>query len=293
VSEISDLASEMMVTKINCWRSKQTVIQVKVKTDVRNLLSLSFSKKDGSIFVSFPYFSHTSGVLSVVTLEKGEHTDVQVNLGQSGRGKCTSHLVKYAHHPDGEAHFSQAGKVFTHIRRRSVPLKSVRGHIFTAYAQGLHGFSAANRSKDLAGPSHRRVNLTFDLGDQAPGAIKIVARLYQASLFANMLVGAIPESMGPIIPLRDDNGSPMNGFCIGNPYDTADQTAVVITCLPIPRLNPTREMVMMFIGGFDPLEQAATPDQPTSFLALQYPADNFDELRAMLGSVDIDWNVGT
>jgi hypothetical protein len=161
----------MMVTTINCWRSKQTVLQVKVKTDVRNLLLLSFSKKDGSIFVSFPYFAHTSGVLSVVTLEKGDHTDVQVNLGQSGRGKCTSHLVKYAHHPDGEAHFSQAGKVFTHVRRRSVPLKSVRGHIFTAYAQGLHGFSAANRSKDLADPSHSRVNLTFDLGDQVPGRL--------------------------------------------------------------------------------------------------------------------------
>jgi hypothetical protein len=275
-----------MATAINCWRSKQTVLQVKVGTDVRKLVSVSFSKKDGSLFVSFPYFAHSSGVLAVVTLQKGQHTDVQVNLGQPGSGKCASHLVKYSHHPSGEALFSQTKKIVSHIRRQSVPLKSVRGHIFTAYAQGLRDFSAANESKDLAGPSRNRVNLIFDVGDQAPGSIKIAARLYHASLFANMMVGPVPDSIGPIIPLRDGDGTSTNGFCIGNPYDTSDQTVVVITCLPLPRLNHTRDAVMMFIGGFDPPEQATAPEQATSFLAFQYPADNFGELRTLLGSID-------
>jgi len=37
-------------------------------------------------------------------------------------GVRTSHLAKYAHHSDGEAHFFEDGKVKTEVRRKSVPL---------------------------------------------------------------------------------------------------------------------------------------------------------------------------
>jgi hypothetical protein len=113
-------------------------------------VQVTFSKRDDSLFVGFPYFAHSSGILSPVTIEKWQHTNVKISLGHVGLGKCTSHLVKYAHHPNGKAHFSQTGKILTRIRRQSVPLKSVRGHIFTAYAQGLHDFTAANQPRDLA-----------------------------------------------------------------------------------------------------------------------------------------------
>jgi hypothetical protein len=48
--------------------------------------------------------------------------------------------VKYAHHRDGEAHFSQTGRVYTHVRKRSVPLNEQIGHLWTIQLQGLNGF---------------------------------------------------------------------------------------------------------------------------------------------------------
>jgi hypothetical protein len=44
---------------------------------------------------------------------------------------------------------------------------------------------------------------------------------------------------------------------------------------------------MLFMGGFDPPEQATDTQSATSFLAFTYPADNFDELQTRLGTVDL------
>jgi hypothetical protein len=125
------------------------VIQVKAGVDTHNIAQIFFSKKDGSLFVSFPYFAHSAGLLSIATLSAGRMADT-INLQPCG--KCASHLVKYAHHPDGEAHFSQDGKVISMIRRRSIPLRSFHGHFFTLLVQGLHKFRAAQQPKDFAAP---------------------------------------------------------------------------------------------------------------------------------------------
>ena len=61
---------------------------------------------DGSLFITFPYFRHRTGILSVSTTLPRAQRRSQVNLEQGG--KVTSHLVKYSHHPDGRAHFSQS-----------------------------------------------------------------------------------------------------------------------------------------------------------------------------------------
>jgi hypothetical protein len=45
---------------------------------------------------------------------------------------------------------------------------------------------------------------------------------------------------------------------------------------------------MLFVGGFDPQEQAVDASRATSFLAFTYPADDFDELRERLGTVDLN-----
>jgi hypothetical protein len=71
--------------------------------------------KDGSFFISFPYFRHRTGILSISSIPANGLRESQVNLEHGG--KVTSHLVKYSHHVDGRAHFSQDGKVFTAIKR--------------------------------------------------------------------------------------------------------------------------------------------------------------------------------
>lgn len=78
----------------------------------------------------------------------------------------------------------------------------------------------------------------------------------------------------------------MEGFCIGNPHDLSDQTLLFVTCHAIPRLDAKRDAAMIFVGGFDPPEQVTDSTRTTSMLALNYPAENFEELRGQLGSVD-------
>src|SRR5262249_34858572 len=138
---------------------------------------ISFIERDGSLIVSFPYGRHSEGLLSICNIPAGQAT-AQVSLVQ--QGKCTSHKVKYTHHPDGQAHFSQDGKIFTAVRRQSVPLNSIEGHVFTVQAAGLHEYQSATRSKDVARSTPNRANLPFPLGSELPQAIKIVGRLYHA-----------------------------------------------------------------------------------------------------------------
>jgi hypothetical protein len=42
----------------------------------------------------------------------------------------------------------------------------------------------------------------------------------------------------------------------------------------------------MFMGGFDPSSKITNSNRPTRFLAFLYPADDYDELKQRLGSVD-------
>jgi len=235
------------------------------------------------LFVSLPYFVTSKGLLSIATIPAGQ-TGGPVNL--KPQGKCSSHNVKYAHHIDGEAHFSQTGKILTKVRRQSVPLRSNNGHIFTLLVQGLEHFEAADKAKDNAAPTKKRTNLTVDLENESPEAMKFVGHLFDGRLIGTMLKGEYPDRIGPILSYRIGEGEVMRGFCIGNPHDLVDQTLLLIRFQAIPRLDPNREAAMIFVGGFDPPQQVADPTQSTSMLALNYPAENFDELRSQLGNVD-------
>lgn len=59
--------------------------------------------KDGSFFISFPYFRHRTGLLSASSIAASGSRESQVNLERGG--KVTSHLVKYSHHVDGPSSF--------------------------------------------------------------------------------------------------------------------------------------------------------------------------------------------
>ena len=97
--------------------------------------------EDGSFFISFPYFRHRTGLLSISTIPANGSRESQVNLEEGG--KVTSHLVKYSHHVDGRAHFSQDGKIFTAIKRQSIALDKQHGHIFSLLIQGLTALNPA------------------------------------------------------------------------------------------------------------------------------------------------------
>src|SRR6266481_8893375 len=75
---------------------------------------VKFQKSDGSILVMFPSFRHTEGLVCRLTMMAGVQTE---SYGLAEHGKVAGHLVKYSHHPDGKAHFSQDGLVRTEIKK--------------------------------------------------------------------------------------------------------------------------------------------------------------------------------
>lgn len=105
-------------------RFKSFDIVVKNFNSLRRVAKVMFNH-DGSLYVFFPGFVSTEGIVCRALLRGNQAAQTKFDLTENGH--VTSHLVKYSHHPDGEVHFSQDGKVKTVIRRKSVPLSEQRG----------------------------------------------------------------------------------------------------------------------------------------------------------------------
>src|SRR3954463_1182243 len=124
------------------WRLRfithpKAVVTVETSQGIYQICHLMFAK-DGSIFVQFPYFKHTTGLVSKISFEPTLISPTRFDLKDGG--KVSSHLVKYSHHPDGRVHFSQDGKVRTEIQRTSFRLDGPIGRIFQMSAYDLRGF---------------------------------------------------------------------------------------------------------------------------------------------------------
>ncbi len=272
-------------TTIECYRSKNIIVHVIDRDNSRRkIMNISFSNRDGTLFLHFPYFMDTTGLLAVVEVPGNGQHENQVNLQETG--KTTSHNVKYSHHPDGKAHFSQDGKIYTTIRKHSVPLSDVTGHLFTVMGQGLHRYFAASGSS--VNPRNR-IDLNFDLRNEEVQAFKIFGHLYHVSKLriGNKLGdGAVPERLGPIVELENVRGEFTNGFAIGNTYPALDKMILLLFCQVVPRVAKDKEAMMLFLGGFDRPEIATNANMATSYLALSYPTENIEELSRRIGSAD-------
>lgn len=255
------------------------MISTTVNGTQRKLLQLMFSRSDGSVFVSFPYYEHEAGIVAAVTLAAGAS---QVDLAASG--STTSHLVKYAHHPDGEAHFSQDGKVLTTIRRKAMALSAVDGHLFTAHLTGYEAFRSASEGELTRAPTTKRAAINFDVGHPAPAAIKIVGRLYKAQSIRGQ--GQVPTTPEPVL-VESHSSSSRWAMPVSAPEDRpGSELVVLLTCEEwVADKHPVGPS-LQFIGAFDPPAITRDATKPTSFLALSYPVDSADELRERIGTID-------
>ena len=134
--EVTDQSEPVNIGSV--LKSAKFDITVSVGAHAWRVCKLVFSKSDGSVFVTFPDFKETTGIVSVATLRAGAR---ETTVDLKPEGKVASHLVKYSHHPDGTVLFSQDGLVLSQVRRKAVPLDELNGHFFTIHAQGLGGSS--------------------------------------------------------------------------------------------------------------------------------------------------------
>jgi hypothetical protein len=229
--------------------------------------------KDGSFFISFPYFRHRTGLLSISSIPGNGSRQSQVNLEHGG--KVTSHLVKYSHHVDGRAHFSQDGKIFTAIKRQSIALDKQHGHLFSLMIQGL---SALDLAKDEL-QSTKRATIEFAIEPHA--AIKFVGRWFDVS---DMRFSNPTLTIGPVVPGLDPDGNRTDQIFTASPYANL-RHVLAISCVPILALGPEPE-IFLFYGGFSSHETMTDPTQEGGFLAFVYPVVDAERLRERLGSVD-------
>jgi hypothetical protein len=232
--------------------------------------------EDGSLFINFPYFRHRTGLLcaSALPADGKRQTDVSLERG----GKVASHLVKYSHHPDGRAHFSQTGKIITAVKRQSIPLDTQNGHIFTLHIQGLAALDPADAAKG-ATTSTKRAVIEFTM--EPPESVKFVGRW----LDVNKMRFSNPTStIGPVVTMQDADGIRSESIFVANPRPNT-RHVLAVTCIPFYKLSPESEM-FMFYGGFNAPETMTDPTKEGGFLAFIYPLSEADKIRERLGTVD-------
>jgi hypothetical protein len=268
------------------FHSERYIVTVGIGPHRYKVLQIIFGKRDGSLFVNFPYFKHSEGLISLVTFPSGTRPtmDLSLKLG----GKVTSHLVKYSHHPDGMALFSQTGRVKSAIRKQSIPLAQSEGHIFSAQLQYLRDFEVADPKKDSGTHTNKRTVLNFQFTGSEPESVKIIGRWYSSAALLTRIHGIVPKTWVPGPTLCETpSGKRYLALLLAPPIGTPTQEYVLIlTCEDIPRLDKQQRSALTFIGGFDSDNIVNDLSKDTTFLALSYPMSNPEELAQRLGSID-------
>jgi hypothetical protein len=260
---------------IDAFRCERAVCVIKDGALRAKAFQVVFGR-DGSLFITFPYFAHRIGLLSSSSIPAIGTRQSQVNLENGG--KVTSHLVKYSHHTDGTAHFSQTGKIVTAVRRKSIALDQQHGHIFSLLIQGLHALEVADPIRD-SGMSRKHIVVDFQV--EPPEAIKFVGRWFDVN---RLRFNNPTPTIGPTILTIDPDGAQRHACLFAAPNANA-RHVLAITCEKIPRLGPDPEM-FLFFGGFDPAEVMTDPKREAGFLAFLYPLSEADKMRERVGCVD-------
>ena len=267
---------------VQCFRSERYIVAVETASSRCKMFQVMFQKKDGSLFVNFPYFKHGEGIVSLVTWTP--ENPPPANLSLEPGGKITSHRVKYSHHPNGRAHFSQDGRVLTAIKKQAVPINEIQGHVFTIQLQGLGCFEPLEPAAETPLATTKHITLKFPFSSEEPEAIKFVGFWYPQDAILNRLTSGI---VGPMMTLNTRNGKSYRAFICSAPHGHAGEERILALAYEgIPRLDKGGEAALTFIGGFDRPEIVNDLTKTTTFLALWYPVTNADELTTRLGSID-------
>ncbi len=240
---------------------------------------------DGSIFVNFPYYKNSDGIASKVHMHPANQNTYD-SLSLTDEARVTSHRVKYSHHTTGEALFSMDGKVRTEIRKQSVPLSELSGHIFTVQIQGFNGFEEARGKKYDHGWSEARNTIHFDLQGNFP-ALKFVATWERSSDFIKDLKAPIGiETVGPQIVYNGTKDKGIGFILSPNLNNPFSDYILLLRVHIIERIDKDRNSILAFIGGFDPINKMNDLSQEATFLSLVYPVAHLDAIKKILLSMD-------
>lgn len=255
---------------------EQHVIVVETPRGAWKLFSIHFHR-DGSLFLLFPYFSRSDGFVSAVSREPGTG-----KLDYLSGGAITSQRVKFSHHPDGRAHFSQTGRVRTAVRKQSMPLATLSGPAFIVRCQGLHAFEELT-GRDSEKKAGRRVVVGAQL-DRHVDTVDIVGHWHTRE---ELLRRTSEPVLGPLVRLRRSDGRLETGALIGpKPHSPPQDRIIYLTCEEA-RTARDQEAFLLFLGGFDAPFNFHEANAAFSFLMLAYPRGAVEAVHDLLPSVDL------
>ena len=265
--------------ELKAYGADRVVIGVRNSSIHKKIFQINFKSKDGSLFVSVPYANLGVGRVGVVECPPGDPNALLFG----DNAPVTTHAVKYSHHPDGQAHFSQDGKVFTRIRRKAVPLTAAQGHLFTVMVQGLHLFEDLTQ-RDVA--SSKREIVSMPVRDGPIEALKFVGHLHSSSHFASRLQK--PKMESPLMPIIKPNGQRVVGVVLATRLKQSNhQYLLVVTVEEISTIATYADLNVWLMGGFDAPDIALDHSRPMSFLMMMYPeVGDVKELVRSVGSID-------
>lgn len=217
-----------------------------------------------------PYVKATSGLLSLVTHKEGSPT-ADLLPG----GKVTQHIVKYSHPIDGNAHFSQTGKIFSKIRTKSKSLTDPAcGQIFTAMCYGLNAFQDFNPRPPESGQD---VNLEPSDSDVEEKMIRLTAFWYHSSVVRQSKQGLFGPKLVWVV-----DGRPRDAFVLApNTKDSYLHQCMIM--LSYELIDPPPEPSnFSLLGGFP----ANFKRGDNQLLVMSYPAGDTKTLIKRVGSVD-------
>lgn len=269
---------------IPAFVSERFVITVKAGNVRKKLFQIMFQKKDGSMFVAFPYYKDTTGILTLSTLNANATYPAKLPLKIGG--KVTGHKVKYTHHPDGTVHFSQDSKILSNVRKQSVPLTNADGHIFTVQLQGLDDFTNLKEREKKPTLTAKKTILNFNFEGEPPVAYKFVGHWYTKK---SLMEKITQFGNKPWFVCEKPNNKKSFGMLISNPFLNSRETNyLLLTCEGIPFLGDHKSQ-LIFIGGFDHKNTALDHAKDTQFLALAYPiTEDYKDLLNEIGTVDYE-----
>lgn len=267
--------------KISTLRSEKYIIVINTEKYRSKVLQIIFHN-DGSIFITFPYFEHTNGIVSLVTIPP--NLKGITNLSVLEGGKATSHLVKYSYHPDGKSQFSQDGKVYTKIRKQCPPINEINGSFFTTRFQDLSSYDQFLLEKEKIHAPLKRTYIEAVLEKKNPPTIKISGLVFKRDVFQKDLSG---HMIGPTTKIRDRFNKIWDACVLSAPIGhMCENINMVLTCEVVPRIDRANQAHLSFMGGYDERSIAIDKSRETSFLFFAYPLSDTTDIVHKIGSID-------
>jgi len=255
------------------------------KGSKRKIFRIQFWR-DGSIFIQMPYFSKSEGLLSYIRLFPGQkYPNDEVSLMN---GKTTTQKVKYTHHPDGEAHFSQDGKILTEIRRSACPFVDMDGHFFTCMFRGYENFKEISKNEKFK-PNKKHIHIGFSI-DHEDAEKRLCKYICSVMSFDALCEELMPQyringAKFSFVAVENNVRKAIKYRVIRNPFSPRKDQVLLLGCDVLDA--DSEEPWLSFMGGFDHKSIALDHTKPTEALALNYgPFNRFKELASHLGSVD-------